>query len=228
VNGLLITERRVAAGLTIRQLAERLGVDARRLELLERALGDQVSVYLLERVCTALDLDPAEVLEPPAAAPPVTVAADDRKVEAALAEHGGVLTRDDLAAALGWPLARLERALLALARRLRPTGLRLRQVTWNSYTLSPNLGVLGGEERRQLHRLRAGRTGLAESVAFILLGVVNGYRSQNWLFRLPPEDRQGVELLVRQGLIERETRDAYWEPSADVIDSLFLRPSDDQ
>jgi hypothetical protein len=65
-------------------------------------------------------------------------------------------------------------------------------------------------------------------VAFILLGVVNGYRSQNWLFRLPPEDRQGVELLVRQGLIERETHDAYWEPGADVIDSLFLRPSDDQ
>ncbi len=151
-------------------------------------MGDQVSVHLLERFCTALDLDPAEVLEPPVAAPPV--AADNHKVEAALAEHGGVLTRDDLAAALGWPLARLERALLALAHRLRPTGLRLRQVTWNSYTLSPNLGVLGGDERRQLHRLHAGRIGLAESVAFILLGVVNGYRSQNWLFRLPPEDRQ--------------------------------------
>jgi transcriptional regulator with XRE-family HTH domain len=221
VNGLLITERRVAAGLTIRLLAERLGVDARSLEDLERAWGDRVSVHLLERVCTALDLDPAEVLAPPSAAPPA--ATDDRKVEAALAEHGGVLTRDDLAAALGWPLARLERALLALAHQLRPTGLRLHRVTWNSYALSPNLGVLSGEERRQLHRLHAGRTGLAESVAFILLGVVTGYRSQDWLFRLPPEDRNGIELLVRQGLIQRDSRDVYWEPSPDVIDSLFLQ-----
>ena len=71
-------------------------------------------------------------------------------------------------------------------------------------------------------RLHAGRTGLAESVAFILLGVVTGYRSQDWLFRLPPEDRNG-ELLVRQGLIQRDSHDVYWEPSPDVIDSLFLQ-----
>jgi hypothetical protein len=148
------------------------------------------------------------MLAPPSSAPPV--AADDRKVEAALAEHGGVLTRDDFAAALGWPLNRLERALLALASRLRPTGLRLHRVTWNSYALSPNLGVLSGEERRQLHQLHA-------------VGVVTGYRSQDWLFRLPPEDRKGIELLVRQGLIQRDSRDVYWEPSPDVIDSLFLQ-----
>jgi hypothetical protein len=53
---------------------------------------------------------------------------DDIAVEAALVEHGGVLTRDDLALALGWSLPRLERALLVLEQRLRPSGQRLRRV----------------------------------------------------------------------------------------------------
>jgi transcriptional regulator with XRE-family HTH domain len=227
LNWSLICERRAAAGLTVRQLADRLGVDAGTLQDIERGFADDadaVTVGLLRRICQAVDLDPAEVIDPPRTTPPEP--ADDRKVEAALVEHGGVLTRDDLAAALSWPLARLERALLSLERRLKPTGLRLRRVGWNSYTLGPNLGVLTGEERRQLHRNHTGRVGLTESVAFILLGVVNGYRSEDWLLRLPADDRRGIELLARQGLIEPSSQDRWeptWQPTADVLYSLCLQ-----
>jgi transcriptional regulator with XRE-family HTH domain len=227
ISGRLISERRAAAGLTVRQLADQLGIDARTLADFERAFthdAGAMTVGLLLRICQALDLELAEVIDPPTAAPQES--ADDRKVEAALVEHGGVLTRDDLAAALSWPLARLERALLSLEHRPKPTGLRLRRVGWNSYALGPNLGVLTGEERRRLHRTHSGRVGLAESVAFILLGVVSGYRSQDWLLRLPADDRGGIELLARQGLIEPSSQDR-WQPTADVLYSLCLRDGDD-
>jgi transcriptional regulator with XRE-family HTH domain len=171
IGGRLISERRAAAGLTVRQLADQLGIDARTLADFERNFSHDagaIPVDLLHRICQALDLELAEVIDPPTAAPQEN--ADDRKFEAALVEHGGVLTRDDLAAALSWPLTRLERALLSLEHRLKPTGLRLRRVGWNSYALGPNLGVLTGEERRRLHRTHVGRVGLTESVAFILLG----------------------------------------------------------
>jgi hypothetical protein len=89
--------------------------------------------------------------------------------------------------------------------------------------------VLTGEERRRLHRTHSGRVGLTESVAFILLGVVTGYQSQDWLLRLPADDRRGIELLARQGLIEPSSRQRWvetWEPTADVLYSLCLRDGD--
>lgn len=46
-------------------------------------------------------------------------------MEAALLTHGDTITTDQLADALDWSLGRLERALGALERRLRPTGARL-------------------------------------------------------------------------------------------------------
>lgn len=67
-------------------------------------------------------------------------------------------------------------------------------------------------------------------MAFILLGVVTGYRSQDWLLRLPADDRRGIELLAREGLIEPSSRERWlstWEPTADVLYSLCLRDEDD-
>ena len=226
MNAELITQRRIAAGLTIRQLAQQIGIEPAVVVELERGRvweGERtsLSVASLWRVCAALDLTMSELLgeDPPVSNDPPT--GDDITVEAALVEHGGVLTRDDLALALGWSLDRLERALLALERRLQPTGQRLRRVGWNSYALHPRLGALGAAQRRDLHRAHAGRLALGPAVAFILLGVVNGsgIRAEEWLYRLPQADRNGIELLIRQGLIELDDRDRLM-PSADVIYSL--------
>jgi transcriptional regulator with XRE-family HTH domain len=228
VNADLITERRIAAGLTIRQLAHQTGVEPAVVVELERGRvwdGERtsLSVASLWRVCAALDLTMGELFDPGplGSGDPPAPATDDIKVEAALVEHGGVLSRDDLALALGWPLHRLERALLALEQRLQPTGQRLRRVGWNSYALQPRLGALSAGQRRDLHRAHAGRLAVGPAVAFILLGVVNGpgIRAENWLYRLPEADRNGIELLIRQGLIERDDRDRLL-PTPDVIYSL--------
>ena len=141
IGGRLISERRAAAGLTVRQLADQLGIDARTLADFERNFSH------------------------------------------------------------------------------------------DSYALGPNLGVLTGEERRRLHRTHVGRVGLTESVAFVLLGVVTGYRSQDWLLRLPADDRRGIELLTRQGLIELSGQDRWqptWQPTADVLYSLRLHDRYDE
>lgn len=227
MNVNLITERRIAAGLTIRQLAHQLGIEAADLRRLEDGFVRDpectwLSVATLSRICTGLDLDLSDLLAGDRPAPSEG-AADDIKLEAVLVDHGGVLTRDDLALALGWPLTRLERALLALERRLRPTGQRLRRVGWNSYTLRPSLNALSDTQRRELHRAHSGRTALKPAVAFILLGVINAGGRESWLHRFPAADRNGVELLLRQGLIERTGRE-HLAPTADVVYSLHLEP----
>ncbi len=226
MNVNLITERRIAAGLTIRQLADQLGIEAADLRRLEDVRVPDpectwLSVATLSRICTGLDLDLSDLLAGDRPAP--SEAADDIKLEAVLVEHGGILTRDDLALALGWPLTRLERALLALERRLRPTGQRLRRVGWNSYTLRPSLNALSDTQRRELHRAHSGRASLNPKVAFILLGVINAGGRESWLHRLPAADRNGVGLLIRQGLIERTGRE-HLAPTADVVYSLHLEP----
>jgi transcriptional regulator with XRE-family HTH domain len=228
MNAGLITERRIAAGLTIRELARQTGVAPAVVVDLEwgrvpDAERTGLSVASLWRICAALDLTIGELFGdgPPASGDPPAPADDDIAAEAALVEHGGVLTRDDLALALGWSLHRLERALLVLERRLRPTGQRLRRVGWNSYALCPRLGALRASQRRDLHRAHSGRVALGPAVAFVLLGVVNGAprRAEEWLYRLPQADRNAVELLIRQGLIELDDRHRL-VPTADVSYSL--------
>ncbi len=94
---------------------------------------------------------------------------------------------------------------------------------WNSYTLRPSLNALSDTLRRELHRAHSGRASLNPKVAFILLGVINAGGRESWLHRLPAADRNGVELLMRQGLIERTGRE-HLAPTADVVYSLHLEP----
>src|SRR6266571_3635324 len=94
---------------------------------------------------------------------------------------------------------------------------------WNSYTLRPSLNALSDTLRRELHRAHSGRASLNPKVAFILLGVINAGGRESWLHRLPAADRNGVELLMRQGLIERTGRE-HLAPTADVVFSLHLEP----
>jgi integrase len=85
------------------------------------------------------------------------------KLQAALLAHGGVLTGDDLADALGWDLQRLDHGLGALRDRLRPTGLRLRRAGWNSYALTPAPAALSSRVCQRLHGA-AGAPALPASV----------------------------------------------------------------
>jgi len=102
------------------------------------------------------------------------VIADDVRVEAALAEFADGTTRDALAEAFGWTLARVERSLAALEVRLRPTGRRLRQFGWQRYTLGPNLSILSTVERTQLIR-STGPQNLDQDEADTLYQILQGF-----------------------------------------------------
>ena len=208
-TGELIEQRRIAAGLTFWQLAHQLGLNADGVRhLSEAAQLDQLPLGTILRLCRLLDIDIDQLLAGRRPARPPEPAADDVKVEAAIVRHGGVATREDLALALNWPLERLELALRTLVRRLEPTGLRLRQVGWNSYALTSNLQVLSEEEAQRLHRTSSGRVQLTTEAAWIIDELRGPHRD-----RINSLDQQGL-LVHRHGSVE---------PDEDVIFSLRLR-----
>ena len=139
INWAVVEQRRVAAGMTHAQLAERVGVAAVTgpVRLWQDRDHDSVPLGLLERVCQVLDLHPVELFAPPTrveqrrALPRPEVAADEQILEAALAtlsaspvagQPAGPVSGAKLADALGWPLARLDAAMAALDDRLADRG----------------------------------------------------------------------------------------------------------
>ena len=222
-TGELIEQRRIAAGLTFWQLAHQLGLNADVVRnLSEAAQLDQLPLGTILRLCRLLDIDIDQLLAGRRPARPPEPAADDVKVEAAIVRHGGVATREDFALALKWPLERLELALRTLERRLEPTGIRLRQIGWNSYALTSNLQVLSEQEAQRLHRISSGRVQLTTEAASVLLAIIDHVGHEIWIIdelRGPHRDR--INSLDQQGLLVR--RHGSVEPDEDVIFSLRLR-----
>jgi DNA-binding Xre family transcriptional regulator len=170
INWKLVEQRRIAAGLTRAELAERLGRNGTTTDYLwpSRAWHDEdhddIRLEVLERLCEALDLHPDELFTAPTRAaqprrmpaPPAASASDDAVLEAALTTltdpvgHGGV------ADALGWPLDRLGAALAVLDERLADTGIRVDHDSRPLATirgLRPRAALLSDAQRKSLHRL---------------------------------------------------------------------------
>lgn len=99
----LLERRRIAAGLTINQLGERVGVPGRVVRaILDREAVD-VPLSVLDRLGAALDCDPVGLLRTPARPDP-RPGGDGVALEAALLICEREAVRDDLADALGWSL----------------------------------------------------------------------------------------------------------------------------
>lgn len=119
-----IRSRRLALGLSVRAFARAVGVSPMTVTALENGRNhEDLSLRLVCRIAAALDLELASLLERPEEQPS---GPDDVIVEAALAELGRLVHRDELARALEWDIARLAAALERLERRLIATGQRLR------------------------------------------------------------------------------------------------------
>jgi hypothetical protein len=130
---------------------------------------------------------------------PATASADDRAVEAALLTHGDTITTDSLADALGWPLGRLERALGALDRRLRPTGAQLCRTGWHRYRIQPNRRALPKPAWQHLDHAHLEHHGLTTATATWLCLLIRG---------MPPASKawkgdESLRQLRQQQLIER-------------------------
>lgn len=86
-------------------------------------------------------------------------------MQATLAGAPGVITRDELADTLGWPLARLVAALAELERHLESGGTRLDAADRVVYGPRPRHGLLTEAQRLALHRHRGVTESLSETAA---------------------------------------------------------------
>jgi transcriptional regulator with XRE-family HTH domain len=240
LDGELLRDRRIAAGLSIRAVADQTGIPAQTLRAFEarrQAADRQLTLASLERLTRLLDVDTGELFIRPARAATSDAAArsqftevgqgrdrDVVKLQAALLAHGGVLTRDDLADALGWDLQRLEHSLRALRNRLQPTGQRLRRAGWNSYALTAAPAALTARERQRLHGAASARQPLAPEAAAVLYEVTLGFRPPSWHHALLAAEPAALRQLRQRSLVRLIGRDRL-EPTEAVLYSLDLSPN---
>lgn len=239
INWSLVEQRRIAAGLTQAQLADRVGAGAAtgRGRLWTDNDHDGVSLGLLERLCRVLDLHPTELFCPPTrvaqrrALPPVETPTDVTVLEAALATltapTGGSGVRvapAALADALGWSLDRLTIALTVLTERLSDTGIRVD--TDPAPTGTPVRGLrardrhLTDDQRTALHRLDRLEPPLDAEAARVLDAIARTPRG--FTERDRNLDPAALIALQQRGLIRRHHRGDYLELTDDA--SFSLRP----
>jgi hypothetical protein len=221
MNRGLIEERCRAGGLSVHQAAIDACVD--HMFIWEEAgdFGDdRIPLGVLRRLSRIIDADLNELTQtrhmPPTPGDNDGDIADDVRVEAALAEFADGTTRDALAEAFRWTLARVERALAALEVRLRPTGRRLRHVGWQRYTLGPNLSILTTIERTQLIR-STGPPNLDQDEA--LYQILQGFGTVGYHKHGPGQT--AIPSLERRRLVVRER--SHYQATADVAFSLCLQ-----
>jgi transcriptional regulator with XRE-family HTH domain len=236
LNGALVHTCRVSASLTVAALAARVGVHADVIWAIEegdeRQL-DQLSVATLVSLANSLDLRPSQLFaetEVPSTAPPTP---DDVKLEVALLEHGATVTCEDLALALGWPLARIQLGLAALHQRLTPTGARLHPVGMDRYVVAPYRRALTADQWIQLGQARSAHTPLALEAATALYHIIalnassfptsrrrrsqapSTWRTDEW-----NDTDEGLRQLRDQGLLDADGPN--FSPNQDVRYSLGL------
>jgi len=138
-----------------------LGANHRRL-----TLGD------LDRMAKALGVSPSGMF-PRTSEASVEAQPDDVKLEAALAEAGKLLTREQLARSLNWDLVRLRRAKSSLSRRLAGSGQCLAANTLG-LALRPAPEALTDDERKAVSRFAVPLKGLRLPVAQLLRRIIDG------------------------------------------------------
>lgn len=240
INWSLVEQRRIAAGLTQAQLADRVGAGAAtgRGRLWTDNDHDRVPLGLLERLCQVLDLHPTELFCPPTRAaqrrahPPAEPPTDVTVLQAALATltaptggSGVPVAPAALAEALGWPLDRLTTALTVLTEQLADTGLRVD--TDPAPTGTPVRGLrardrhLTDDQRTALHLLRDLDPPLDAEAARILDTIARNPRA--FTERDRDLDPAALVALQQRGLIRRHPRGDYLELTDDT--DFSLRPS---
>lgn len=233
----LIEQRRVAAGSTRAELAERLGRAGGTSAYWWPSRGvltheyDHLTLVDLDRLCAALDLHPAELFTTPTRKPqrrrmPPSRAAqarDDAVLEAALTTLADPVGHGALADALGWSLDRLRAALDTLEERLADTGMRV------DHDAGPTAAIRGLRRRdavltqtqlQALHRLGDRDTGLDPDYARLLYNIAI-------LGLAPTETSRGTNPAVaiklqRLGYARRRHNSEHLAASNELVFSLLL------
>ncbi len=143
----------------------------------------------------------------------------DVAVEALLAEQRRPIPAEDLAATLGWTLARTLAALRTLDRRLSGTGQALQRLPVHRYALVPAMGAVSDSLRRDAAR-RQLRT-LDLDTARVLHRIVCGPRQDRRWTAYTDDDRRRVAQLVDLGLVH--DAGGQLEISIELMENLGLR-----
>ncbi|MEU4377118.1 hypothetical protein ACFU8R_14445 [Pseudonocardia alni] len=243
IDWALVEQRRVAAGMTHTELADRVGAGAVTgpARLWTDNDHDTVALGLLERLCQVLDLHPTELFRAPtrnaqrrhqlAHAEPADVAVLAAALATVTCPPGrapAAVSSARLADALGWPLARIGDALAALDAQLADTGLRIDHDP--AATSPPPVRGLHARDRHltdtqraALHRLHNPEPSLDVEIARLLYAIAHDPRSITE--RHLAYDPAAVVALQQRGLVRRHTGGSYLELTEDAHYSLAADPA---
>jgi transcriptional regulator with XRE-family HTH domain len=173
LNTEALRRARVTQNLSQRALSRIADIRLGQILLLEKGeTCERLTISMLYRLADALSTDVAALLSREHAEN--QRGSDDVIVEAALAQVGKAVNRDDLAWALGWNLERVNAALKALGARLEGTGQRLREHKFGWYGLSSAAGTLSEEVAADLDRATLSEFGLQLRHAKVLRRLMRG------------------------------------------------------
>jgi transcriptional regulator with XRE-family HTH domain len=201
-----MSERRVAAGWSVPELARRLGVQASIVWAIERGRLQalhQLPFSVLLDLAQVLDVDLAELFAM-AGIPWREPHPDLAVIEAVLLRHRDGLTRETLAHGLGWSLERLDRAIEQLADSALISGGRLARGPGNCYRIEARRSLLTLDEWRGVAQAAASAGGgvgpLSVEAATLLYGLL--YSGRPVASGTCGHDDHAVLELLRQELIE--------------------------
>jgi transcriptional regulator with XRE-family HTH domain len=201
LNSRLLQERRLALGLSLAQMANRIGISSPSLALLERGRGHgDTTLATACRIARELNTTLASLVEQED--PPQPPADDDRRVEAAIHEAGRQLWLADLCQALDMCRPRVQAALGTLERRLEGTGTFLRR-SGAAYSFGPRDGILSTADREGLARVRRSRSEIDIGEARMLRRAMLGQLDDAYLHRkLGGPGRAAIGALLTHRLLE--------------------------
>jgi transcriptional regulator with XRE-family HTH domain len=176
LNSDAIRRGRTTQALSQRQLSRMTDIRLAALLKLEKGGScDRVTLNMLFKLADALCVEPAALIAQQTRES-VSPEPDDIQVEAALAQAGKLINRDDLAWALGWDIERTRQGLGALEDRLRGTGQRLRAGKFGWYGLGAAGGVLTEDAAACLERTGFSEFGIQRRHARVLARLARGER----------------------------------------------------
>lgn len=173
-----IIRRQQNLRISQRQLAATLGVALTVIARLEDGTNhDDLPLHLVLRLADALAVRPEQILEDQPDPEP-DEKSDSKTVGAMLAQTDTLTPTTAIAEALGWTLARTERALAQLADDLPDVGLKLHRLR-GQVKLVPNNDATTPRDVEDLVRLHHARDGMNRTEAQVLRTVLQGGDSRS-------------------------------------------------
>jgi transcriptional regulator with XRE-family HTH domain len=215
----LIVELRLTCGMSQLALAKELGLSTVAIGSLERGANhSSLTLHRAKLLADVLGVTLADLIAAPGDRQDHAPAADDLKVEAALALTNRKLLPQDLATAFGWSLERARSALESLRQRRAGTALRV-HCTGGRYRLLPARTALTNQELQTLKRSAVTQTRISNSDAELLRIAVDR-RETGWTGDVTEALRPALAHLINLGWIEH--RNGHFYPSPEVTFSLGI------